>query len=177
VERHYPAVIGAALIVFTTACAQNHPESPTAPSAPQPIAAPAAFVLTGVVKETAPASRSLSGVQLQVTGGPGAGTTVTSDPNGVYRLTVPGGVAAIEARRDGYFVWRIGNLTVDKDYPQLDVTLYPSTPTNTAGASATARCNDGSWSWAPSRADACVANGGIAYTTCPGALCLSSSVE
>ena len=67
-------------------------------------------------------------------------------------------------------LWRLSNLTVDYDFTS-DVFLYPTPPTNAAGASATARCRDGTWSWAQARADACKANGGVIYTVCPGVLC------
>jgi len=57
----------------------------------------------------------------------------------------------------------------------VDISMFPNTPTNEAGALATARCNDATWSWAPTREDACTANGGIAYGVCPGVLCQAST--
>ena len=56
---------------------------------------------------------------------------------------------------------------------KIAVELFPTPPTNSSGATATGRCNDGSWTWATSRADACVNSGGLAYGVCPGPLCKS----
>jgi hypothetical protein len=82
------------------------------------------------------------------------------------------GEIGVEAVKDGYSLWRLTNLILDHDR-DLQVVLYPNPPQNPAGVAATARCNDGSWSWAQTRADACTANNGIAYTVCPGPLCQS----
>ena len=93
-----------------------------------------------------------------------------SDGNGVFRFSPQTfGVVGILATKDGFQLWRLTNLTVDQDR-MLDVTLFPTPPT-TGGATATARCGDGTWSWARSWADACTANGGVAYGVCPGPLC------
>ena len=54
---------------------------------------------------------------------------------------------------------------------EIDVELFPTPPVNAAGASATARCGDGSWRWALTRGEACTANGGVVYGICPGPLC------
>jgi len=136
--------------------------------------APTTFEISGVVTEVAPLSRTLSGVRLQITSGPGAGTTMTSDAGGLFRFAaVAPGVIAIEASRDGYILWNVSNLMVSEDYRQLEVVLYPTPPDDQSGTTASARCNDGTWSWAKARGDSCVANGGIAYTVCPGLLCNS----
>jgi hypothetical protein len=129
--------------------------------------------ISGVVTEAAPGSLSMSGVRLQMVSGPAAGTMVTSGPGGFYRFTsVPRGVVAIEATKDGYLSWDVRNLTLDTDY-HLDVVLYPTPPTDAGGAAATTRCADGTWSWARTRGEACTVHGGIAYTVCPGVLCNS----
>ena len=61
-----------------------------------------------------------------------------------------------------YLVWRITNLMLDRDR-QVEIVLFPTPPKDANGMDATARCADGTWSWAQTRADACTANGGIAY--------------
>ena len=53
----------------------------------------------------------------------------------------------------------------------VDLWLAPTPPKDATGATATARCNDGTWSWAQTRAEACTAAGGIAYPVCPGTMC------
>ena len=72
--------------------------------------------------------------------------------------------------------WRLTTLSVDFDR-QIDIVMYPTPPTDNTGATATARCNDGSWSWAQTRAAACTANGGVAYTVCPGPICDSQTAR
>lgn len=153
VRATYQSVMGALKILVT------RPASPTT------------FVLAGVVREVAPAAKLVSGVRVAITGGADAGTFVMTDSSGQFRFsTVSAGVVAMEAAKDGYELWRVTNLDMDRDR-LLDVTVYPDPPSNAAGARATARCTDGSWNWAAVRADACAANGGIAYGVCPGPLC------
>jgi hypothetical protein len=133
--------------------------------------APTTFALTGVVRETAPNVRTLGGVTVRVTDGLDAGATATSDATGIYSFpALKGGRMTLEATADGYLLWKIVGLTLDADMAQ-DVTLFPVPPTDDSGATATARCNDGSWSWAATRGEACTANGGVAYGVCPGPLC------
>jgi hypothetical protein len=134
--------------------------------------APTTFEISGEVTEIAPASRILSGVRLEITEGPDSGTTVTSDASGLFRFaTATPGVIGLEATKDGYLVWSVSQLTVNKDYRQMEVVLYPVPPEDQSGATPTTRCKDGTWSWAKTRADACPASGGIAYAVCPGLLC------
>jgi hypothetical protein len=129
------------------------------------------FALTGVVREVAPAAKLVPNVRVTITAGADAGAFIVTDASGQFRFnTVSAGVIAMEATRDGYELWRVTNLEMDRDRA-LDVTLYPDPPANPGGASATARCNDGTWSWATTRPAACSANGGIAYGVCPGPLC------
>jgi hypothetical protein len=129
------------------------------------------FTLAGVVREVAPAAKLVSNVRVVITAGADTGAFVVTDANGQFRFSsLSAGVIAMEATRDGYELWRVANLDMDQDRV-LDMTLYPKPPTNAAGARATARCNDGTWSWATTRAEACSANGGVAYGVCPGPLC------
>jgi hypothetical protein len=129
------------------------------------------FALSGVVREAMPSAGTVANVRVVLTAGPDADRSTVTDASGFFRLdNISPGVVSMEARKDGYDLWQLTNLNVDADRI-LDVTLFPAPPKNDAGASATARCNDGTWSWAATRADACTANGGVAYGVCPGPLC------
>ena len=134
------------------------------------------FGISGVVREVGGAVGGLSGVRLEVVRGPGAGAVVTSDVSGSFRLTGVMGMVDITASKPGYIDWRVQNLTVDRDM-QIDVGIYPTPPTDESGARATARCVDGTWSWAHSVADACTGHGGILYGVCPGMLCSAVSAS
>lgn len=131
------------------------------------------FALSGTVQEVGPAMHPMAGVRLQIVSGPGTGTAVTSDAAGLFRFSSVSGVVGIEATKADFMPWRIANLTVDRD-TAIQVAMYPTPPTNAAGLTATARCNDGSWTWAQTIAEACSANGGILYGVCPGALCAAT---
>jgi hypothetical protein len=131
------------------------------------------FMLSGNIQAVGPESLAVSGVRVEIVGGPGAGTVVTSDSTGAFGFSRLTGVIAIEATKSGYLPWRLSNLTVDHDMT-MQVALYPTPPSNASGATATARCKDGTWSWATTVADACSANGGILYGVCPGALCAAT---
>jgi len=131
------------------------------------------FMLSGTVQEVGPDTRAVSDVRVEIVSGPGAGTVVTSDSTGIFRFSRLAGVVAIEATKTGYLPWRLANLTVDHDMT-LQLGLYPAPPANASGATATARCQDGTWSWATTVAEACTANGGILYGVCPGALCAAT---
>ncbi len=75
----------------------------------------------------------------------------------------------IETTVAGYSLDAVGtDFTGNKN---VDLWLAPMPPKNSTGATATARCNDGSWSWAQTGADACSNDGGVAYPVCPGVLC------
>ena len=127
--------------------------------------------LAGVAREVRPNARLLGDVRIQITGGPEAGKFAMTDANGVFKFeALASGLLSIDATKDGYLLWRIANLGFDGDRT-IEVDLYPTPPMNASGASATARCMDGTWSWATSLTEACAANGGVAYTTCPGPLC------
>jgi hypothetical protein len=131
------------------------------------------FSLSGTVQEVGPDPRAMAGVRLEIVGGSASGRVVTSDTGGSFSFTGLTGVVAIEATKAGYLPWRIANLTVDRDMT-IQVVMYPTPPTNAAGAPATARCKDGTWSWAQTVAEACTANGGILYGVCPGVLCAAT---
>jgi hypothetical protein len=137
-------------------------------SGPPPVSR---FSLSGIIREVAPVQRAVANARVEIVGGADAGAFVTSDAVGFFRFnTVSAGVVAVQATKDGYQAWRITNLSIDGDR-SLDVAFFPTPPANASGATATARCNDGTWSWAPTRTDACTATGGVAYGVCPGPLC------
>jgi hypothetical protein len=132
---------------------------------------PTHFALSGVVREVDPNSRPLRDVRIQITSGVDTGTFAMSDANGVFKFpALSNGAISLEALLDGYLAWRVSNLSVDVDRV-IEVDLFPKPPINAAGVSATARCKDSTWSWASTLNDACSANGGIAYTVCPGPIC------
>jgi len=125
------------------------------------------YAVTGVVTEAAPNAKPVAGARVQILVG---GFTFTDD-KGAYSISgLPAGRALIEVTKDGYQTLETDVTVADHDV-QLPLTVYPNPPKNADGATATARCNDGSWSWAQTRADACTANGGVAYGVCPGPLC------
>jgi hypothetical protein len=145
-------------------------------SAPQPTQ-PTTFALSGVAQETPPTTRPLEGVKITIIQGPDTGKSTTSDSFGMFRLSqLQPGVIGAEAVKDGYFVWRLTNLTIERDQ-DVSVLLYPTPPKDASGAYATARCNDASWSWAMTRAEACTQNGGIAYVVCPGPMCQTTTTK
>jgi Carboxypeptidase regulatory-like domain/Bacterial Ig-like domain (group 2) len=125
------------------------------------------FTLSGVVTEAAPSAKPVAGARVQII----VGSFTLTDDKGAYSISglAPGRIL-VEISKDGYQTLETDTTIVDRDV-QLSPTVFPSPPKNSDGATATARCNDGSWSWAQTRADACVANGGIAYGVCPGPLC------
>jgi hypothetical protein len=135
------------------------------------VTAPPKFSLGGIVREVAPHASLLGSVRVEIVEGPDSGAVAMTDDGGSFRFSaLNSGVVGVQATKDGFQSWRIANLTHDQNR-DLEITLYPTPPRNAGGATATARCGDGTWSWATTRADACTANGGIAYGVCPGPLC------
>lgn len=131
------------------------------------VALPKTYSFTGVVAEAAPNAHPVAGARVQIV----VGNYATTDSNGVFSIAgVPVGRSIVEVTKDGYQTWD-GEINVVNQDVQQQITIYPTPPKDASGASATARCNDGSWSWAQTKADACTANGGVAYAVCPGALC------
>jgi len=129
------------------------------------------FVLTGSVREVNPTPKILGSVQITITTGPDAGASATSDASGRFRFaSISATRVSLEASRDGYLPWRMTNLTIDGD-KQIEVVMYPTPPTNSAGETATGRCKDSTWTWSTSIPNACSNNGGLQYGVCPGPLC------
>jgi len=131
---------------------------------------PDRFLLTGVVYEVQPTSHPIPGAAVRITSGPDIGSIAVADAKGVYTFpAVTSGFVALEASATGYTISSIG-LEVSSN-THADLWLAPTPPKDDTGATATARCTDGTWSWAQTKADACTANGGMAYPVCPGMLC------
>ena len=130
------------------------------------VSASATITIRGVVKEAAPNSVPLAGVRVSAL----VGQSTVTDSSGSYVLAgVPTGSYIYEVFKDGYeLLTGIGSSEVDT---QENFTLFPTPPKDSSDITATARCNDKSWSWAQTQATACVANGGVAYPVCPGPLC------
>jgi hypothetical protein len=152
VRAIYQTVLGSLRIVVT------HPPSQTR------------YTVSGVSREAAPTSRVLADLRIEFTAGPDAGTVVMSDAGGFFSVTLTPGLISMQATKDGYEIWRVANLTMDQNRV-FDITMYLNPPRNPAGSIATARCGDGTWSWAQTRASACTENGGVAYGQCPGPIC------
>ena len=131
---------------------------------------PDTYYLTGVVREVDPTTHPIAGATVRITSGPDIGSHATTNAKGEYTITgLSQGFAAVETSADGYVIDSVGlNILGNKT---ADLWLTPTPPKNAAGDSATARCSDGTWSWAQTRAEACTQNGGVAYPVCPGALC------
>jgi hypothetical protein len=128
------------------------------------------FVLSGTVRE-AGTEKVLPGARIAVSGGSIAGALATSDVNGRFSFSsLPTGTLAVETTRDGYLTPLNATVLISED-TNLDVWMFAIVPLDASGALATARCADGSWSWARTRVEACVNQNGIAYPVCPGPLC------
>jgi hypothetical protein len=137
------------------------------------VALPKTFALSGVVHEAPPnVARPVAGATVRILSG-SIPPAVTNE-QGVFAFSeLPAGRTLIEVAKDGYQVWESEIVIVDRGV-QLMVSLFPTPPTDANGINATARCNDGSWSWAQTRDSACAVNGGVAYAVCPGPFCQSS---
>ena len=129
------------------------------------------YRLTGAVRESVPNSQPVAGARVAITAGPNAGMSALSDRAGTFTFaSLSAGIVSMEATKEGYLTALPESfmLSADRD---VDVFIVQVPPTDASGATATARCYDGTWSWAQTRDDACTANGGIAYPVCPGPLC------
>ena len=169
----YVAIASGSLSMIL-ACGQATPVAPSTGTAPVNVTPPPpssnTFVVTGTVREVPPTSHPIAGAIVRVTGGPDMGAQAGSDANGTYSIAgLSAGFVIIETTAPGYSLYAIGtDLAGNKN---VDLWLAPTAPQNSTGATATARCNDGAWSWAQTGADACTNDGGVAYPVCPGVLC------
>jgi hypothetical protein len=153
------------LALATTACTSS---GHTGVGGPSPSTTP--LLVSGTALEVAPGSKPLAGVRIQVTGGPDAGEQAVTGGDGSFQLQLTPGVIGLDATKDGYFLWRVTNLTIEYARP-LQIVLYPTPPRNPQGVEATARCSDGTWAWDVDFAAVCAAHGGLAYSVCPGPFC------
>lgn len=130
------------------------------------VSASATITIRGSVKEAAPNAVPVAGARVSAL----VGQSTVTDSSGNYVLAgVPAGSYIYEVFKDGYeLLSGIGSSSVDT---QENFTLFPTPPKDSSDKTATARCNDRSWTWADTQATACVSNGGIAYPVCPGPLC------
>jgi len=129
------------------------------------------FALSGFAREVTPGTQVLDNVRITIAEGPDSGTKVTTDASGQFRFaSVSATRVSLEATRDGFQLWRMTNLMIDRD-TQIQVVMYPTPPTNANGETATGRCKDSSWTWATSIPNACTDHGGLAYGVCPGPMC------
>ena len=134
---------------------------------------PNPYVVGGMILSIEKPSRGISGALIQLTQGPNAGKSVVSDSDGSFAIFgLAPGRSTIQVSKSGYQTWSSKDFDLQSDN-KLAIELFPTPPTNSSGASATGRCNDGGWTWSTSLADACANNGGIAYGVCPGRLCKS----
>jgi hypothetical protein len=131
----------------------------------------APYAWNGRISEADPGHAFIAGAVVEILTGAKAGTRTTTDALGGFAIPgLPPGSIDVEVSKGGYQHGGVSGLTIDRDVT-FDVMLYPTPPTNAAGATATARCNDGTWTWTATRQDACVANAGIAYGVSHGPLC------
>ena len=130
------------------------------------VASRSTITIRGVVTEAAPNAVAVPGARVSAL----VGQSTITDAGGNFVLSgVPAGSFIYEVSKDGYEVLS-GLLNSDTDM-RMNFTIYPTPPEDASQQTATARCNDRTWSWAQTRATACVSNGGVAYTVCPGPLC------
>jgi len=128
------------------------------------------FALSGYVSEAPPVSRLFEGIKITVTSGPDAGQFTYTNETGFFRFfRLKPGTFSLSINHEGYQPWS-RDVRLDSDV-NLPIVLYPNPPTDATGAFATARCRDGSWSWAKTQIEACASQGGIAYPVCPGPFC------
>lgn len=174
-KRILPVLMTASLMM--AACDGSIPQSvsgPTASAQPSTSATDSTqLAMGGIVQSVDKPVRTVNGARVEITQGPNAGKSAVSDDTGsfaIYGLT--SGPAKVVVSKNGYQAWTSKDFLLQSD-TKIAVELFPAPPTSPSGAVATGRCNDGSWTWAASRVDACVNNGGLAYGVCPGPLCKS----
>ena len=131
------------------------------------------YALSGIVREAA-TNKVLTGARIVVAEGPDAGQFAVSDQAGSFTFPAlsPGNVR-LDATKDGYDALRVPTVAVTGT-TKLDIWLFLTPPKDAGGKTATGRCQDGTWTWTETRADACTTHEGLAYPVCPGPLCTES---
>jgi Carboxypeptidase regulatory-like domain len=128
------------------------------------------YAWNGRISEADPGHAFIAGAVVEILTGAMAGTTATTDALGGFAIPgLPPGPMDVHVSKGGYQPGGASGLTMDRNLI-FDLMLYPTPPNNDAGVTATARCNDGTWTWTATRRDACAANGGIAYGVSRGPL-------
>lgn len=163
---------------FSGACGKGPLETVSTPTLTNVSSAPSPttqgdkqFNITGTVLSIEKPMCCVPDAKIEIADGADAGRFVFSDAAGNFVFTgVNGGPVALRVSKAGYQTWSEGSMTLAADR-KVSMELFPQPPTDGSGASATARCADGSWTWAQLMAAACTSNGGVAYGVCPGALC------
>jgi hypothetical protein len=148
--------------------------SPTAAAQPASSATDTTqFAVGGIVQSVEKPNRAVAGAVIQITQGANAGKSAVSDETGSFAISgLTPGPAKVQVSKGGFVTWASKDFDLRSD-TKLAVELLPTPATSSGGTVASGRCNDGSWTWATSPADACVNNGGLAYGVCPGPLCKS----
>lgn len=169
------AVLMMTASLATVACDGGVAQSVSSPTAAAQPASSATdntqFAVGGIVQSIEKPNRAVGGAVIQITQGANAGKSAVSDDTGSFAMFgLTPGPATVQVSKNGFVTWTSKDFDLRND-TKLAVELFPTPATNSSGAVATGRCNDGGWTWATSRADACVNNGGLAYGVCPGPLC------
>jgi Carboxypeptidase regulatory-like domain len=173
------AVLMMTASLATVACDGGVAQSVSSPTAAAQPASSATdntqFAVGGIVQSVEKPNRTVAGAVIQITQGANAGKSAVSDDTGSFAiLGVTPGPAKVQVSKAGFVTWTSKDFDLQND-AKLAVELFPTPATSSGGTAATGRCNDGSWTWATSPADACVNNGGLAYGVCPGPLCKSGT--
>jgi len=123
------------------------------------------FTAYGTVTAAPPDFGGLAGVRVEIAPSPTGTMVTTTNSAGDYSFPpLKGGIYTISVSRDG-FNPQTKTITATRDI-RNDFPLLPVAP-----AGATARCKDKSWSYAPTKAAACVNNSGVSYWACPAPFC------
>lgn len=126
--------------------------------------------ITGIVLEGSTRS-VLRDARVVVSASPDAGASTVTGAGGLF--TLPGlstGSVTLTVTKDGYQTSTNPGIVLAGG-TNVELWLFPIPPTNGGGATATARCEDGSWSWATTL-PTCDKHDGVAYPVCPGPLCV-----
>jgi len=126
--------------------------------------------VTGIVLEGSTRS-VLRDARVVVSASPDAGMSTVTGAGGLFTLSgLSAGSVTLTVTKDGYQPSTNPGIAIGGN-TNVELWLFPIPPVNAGGASATARCEDGTWSWATTL-PACDKQGGVAYPVCPGPLCI-----
>jgi Carboxypeptidase regulatory-like domain len=164
--------------LVTVSCGGGASQSPTSPTQAEASAATLAtdiakrYAIGGVVESVDKPRRLISGARIEVIQGAEAGSFTVSDDTGSFLLRgLSPGPMTLQVSKPGFQTWS-KDVLLESD-AKIEAELFAAPPSDGNGATATGRCNDGSWTWAATREEACVNTGGLAYGVCPGPLCKS----